>query len=556
MHKAQNSVSSIMAASPDRNNNERPLEFVTFSIPPQDADPTKHADSLRVIRSHAMRDHVWTQNHPSIARKGLGETNRTLRQQSAHMGRYRLNEKPNPVSKRPRRSNKGTTSSGDCTIPPQARYSNAILSELDLGSVLQHQVLHGSEVSLGTRFNPFNATLLNLGSKSQRLIFYYHQAYSMNIVALNFQEHCLSNAIANSALLHAILYIVATDYDLKRGESDSALSIHHGGEAVRAINMQLNNGVLADTTVAAVAILATRENLNGRFQLANIHMNGLQHMIAKKGGIENIKDIHQRVATWADFCDSNVRNCRPRFCQPPISPLMPLNNASINLMGAMLNPEDILGAASPIIPVIQTLRHISLSMDSSHSGILDRSLISLSIYEAEYSLNLLNRPMGGVSEYGNGQPSEVVPLKIAAHIYLYLMIRELPGGSPVFGELTRRFRASLEAQTEQWWIASRDRQCWVLWMLYIAFAAAPEEPNKQWFLTKGLLLCEMLNLMARDELERILRSVLWNGSRCHDELNKDSGFGELVNMVRLRSVSDNSSDAVNAAALSTWNCAN
>ncbi|KAH7137866.1 hypothetical protein EDB81DRAFT_761860 [Dactylonectria macrodidyma] len=127
------------------------------------------------------------------------------------MGRYRLNEKPNPVSKRPRRSNKGTTSSGDCTIPPQARYSKAILSELDLGSVLQHQVLHGSEVSLGTRFNPFDATLLNLGSKSQRLIFYYHQAYSMNIVALNFQEHCLSNAIADSALLHAILYIVATD---------------------------------------------------------------------------------------------------------------------------------------------------------------------------------------------------------------------------------------------------------------------------------------------------------------------------------------------------------
>ncbi|KAM6513517.1 hypothetical protein FALCPG4_015922 [Fusarium falciforme] len=500
-----------------------------------------------------MRDHVWTQNHPSIARKGLGETNRTLRQQSAHMGRYRLNEKPNPESKRPRRSNKDTTSSGDCTIPSQARYSKAILSELDLGSVLQHQVLHSSEVSLGTRFNPFDATLLNLGSKSQRLVFYYHQAYSMNIVALNFQEHCLSNAIADSALLHAILYIVATEYDLKRGESDSALSIHHGGEAVRAINMQLNNGVLADTTVAAVAILATRENLNGRFRLANIHMNGLQRMIAKKGGIESIKDIHQRVATWADFCDSNVRNCRPRFCQPPISPLIPLNNASINLMGAMLNPEDILGAASPIVPVIQTLRHISLSMDSSHSGILDRSLISLSIYEAEYSLNLLNGPMGGVGEYGNGQPSEVVPLKIAAHIYLYLMIRELPGGSPVFGELTGRFRASLEAQTEQWWMASRDRQCWVLWMLYIAFAAAPEEPNKQWFLTKGLLLCEMLNLMARDELERILRSVLWNGSRCHDELKKDSGFGELVNMVGLRPVSDNSSDAVNAAAFGTWN---
>ncbi|KAI5460609.1 hypothetical protein BGZ63DRAFT_249206 [Mariannaea sp. PMI_226] len=380
----------------------------------------------------------------------------------------------------------------------------------------------------------------------------------MNIVALNFQEHCLSNAITDSALLHAILYIVATDYDLKRGESDSALSIHHGGEAVRAINMQLNNGLLADTTVAAVAILATRENLSGRFQLANIHMNGLQHMVAKKGGIENIQDIHQRVTTWADFCDSNVRNCRPRFCQPHISPPIPLDSALINFRGVMLNAEDILGAASPIVPVILALRHISLSMDSSHSGKLDRNLISFLIYEAEYGLNLLNGLMrgGDIGNYSYGQPSEVVPLKIAVHIYLYLMIREIPAGSPVFRELTRRFRASLEAQTEQWWISSRERQCWVLWMLYIAFAAATEEPNKQWFLTKGLLLCEMLNLMARDELECTLKSVLWNGSRCHDELNKDSGFGQVVNMVRLRPISDKSSDAVNAAAFDTWNCAN
>lgn len=80
----------------------------------------------------------------------------------------------------------------------------------------------------------------------------------MNMVALDFKDDCLSNAIADPALLHAVLYIVASDYDLKQGEPESALSKYHGGEAVRLINKHLD-GVLTDTIVAAIAIMATRE---------------------------------------------------------------------------------------------------------------------------------------------------------------------------------------------------------------------------------------------------------------------------------------------------------
>lgn len=81
----------------------------------------------------------------------------------------------------------------------------------------------------------------------------------MNMAALNFQNDCLTNAISDPALLHAILYIVATDYDLHQGVFDSALTIHHGGEAIRLVNKQLYSGELTDTLAAAVAIIATRE---------------------------------------------------------------------------------------------------------------------------------------------------------------------------------------------------------------------------------------------------------------------------------------------------------
>lgn len=87
-----------------------------------------------------------------------------------------------------------------------------------------------------------------------------YQAYTMNMVALSFPADCLSNAITDLALLHAVLYIVSTDLDIKRGISDSALSVHHGTEAMRLINKHLDGrGSLPDTIIAAVAIIATRE---------------------------------------------------------------------------------------------------------------------------------------------------------------------------------------------------------------------------------------------------------------------------------------------------------
>ncbi|KAM5529740.1 hypothetical protein FOXYSP1_17584 [Fusarium oxysporum f. sp. phaseoli] len=216
----QISPDSSETASTTGNNDSRPLEFVAFTSSTGNSHPTKNADALRIIRSQAMRSYVWKENHPSATTEASTQANRGLGRQSNYMRRFRLNAKSSTVSKA-------------------------------LSSRLQHQILYGSQVQLGKRFNPFDATLLNLGPRSERLIFYYHQAYSMNMVALDFKDDCLSNAIADPALLHAVLYIVASDYDLKQGEPESALSKYHGGEAVRLINKHLD-GVLTDTIVAAM----------------------------------------------------------------------------------------------------------------------------------------------------------------------------------------------------------------------------------------------------------------------------------------------------------------
>lgn len=81
----------------------------------------------------------------------------------------------------------------------------------------------------------------------------------MNSVAVNPQGNFFSHARTDPALLHSILYLVALHRGLKIGITDSSEALYHGGEAFRVINQRLQDGIFTDMTIAAVAILVTKE---------------------------------------------------------------------------------------------------------------------------------------------------------------------------------------------------------------------------------------------------------------------------------------------------------
>ena len=81
----------------------------------------------------------------------------------------------------------------------------------------------------------------------------------MNSVAINPDGDFFSHARSDPALLHSILYLVALHHDLQLGISDSVECLYHGGEAFRVINQRLQDGVFCDMTIAAVAMLVTKE---------------------------------------------------------------------------------------------------------------------------------------------------------------------------------------------------------------------------------------------------------------------------------------------------------
>jgi hypothetical protein len=93
-----------------------------------------------------------------------------------------------------------------------------------------------------------------------------HHSYSMNSIAINPDGDFFYHARTDSALLHSVLYLVALYHDLILGRVDSPECLYHGGRAFEIINHRLKEGVFSDMTIAAVAMLVTKEVSHTTFE--------------------------------------------------------------------------------------------------------------------------------------------------------------------------------------------------------------------------------------------------------------------------------------------------
>lgn len=83
----------------------------------------------------------------------------------------------------------------------------------------------------------------------------------------------------------------------------NAESQYYLGESIAAINNELSKAehkVPTDGTIAAVACLTNMENLNGDRKKAQIHMAGLQQMVALRGGMTalGMNGVLRRLILW------------------------------------------------------------------------------------------------------------------------------------------------------------------------------------------------------------------------------------------------------------------
>ncbi|KAF3070019.1 hypothetical protein CFAM422_006763 [Trichoderma lentiforme] len=493
----------------------QPLEFITITGSSTDR-PDRNVS--RIVRSQAMRNYVWRQNHPTLTDEMAAAAAVPMKEKPQRIfeGKFRVGSKS--------RKQKKPSKAKRPTIGLDKDRDEDSANEVQLMNthwLIRQSLMPDKNLLMrgGAFADPYDSFQFPLGPESQKFIFYYQQVYAVNCIALNLSPDCFYYVREELAMFHAVMYLVSLDHNLKYGLTDSPGSLYHGREAFRLINEGLEAGVIRDTLIAAVSIVISRENLAGQFEDARIHMKGLELMVKARGGIEGVEPAHRGVVTWADLSYSNVWKCKPSFSQLTYKATNGDAELPAKLKNKVVSTEGTFGVASPTNSIFRSLRRISAALNPEYEAPLDRAAMSHQIYGTEFNLlNLQNEFTEALNPVEYLSSSSVL-MNTAAYIYLYLILRELPTKSKLLLKLSQQLRDGLEMQDESWWNANPERQRWLLWVLFMGYGAASEWPEKWWFVEKMEPLGASLMVWTKDELESALKGIVWEKS-CVDFLER------------------------------------
>ncbi|EGR49902.1 uncharacterized protein TRIREDRAFT_105847, partial [Trichoderma reesei QM6a] len=451
--------SLVSDAAPSTHINQKPLEFVTVS-------PAKERGGKsisKVVRTQVMKDYFWKRrNHEIPDQTPIDQpTNPSL-----YKGRFRLNAQPNKSKPKPvsKKTTGRYTTSNDAA--DRARKGRIVMPRGPITdpSIYDPDGFFASTPVglLGGSLDPFDSFALKLKPESLKLIYYYKQSYSKDFLDLNVGGgYCLFDAREHRALFHSILYLVALDFNLRRGFTDDIGCLYHSSEAFRLINEKIRNDIIEDATIAAVALVAAKE---------------------------------------FPYLTPSTTLEDPSF---PPDRLEPVETLSLH---RLLTVEQDLSA------VVQSLCNISAAKDANaHKKEANR------VYDVEYRLHLLHFRVSN-DEVAS---KDMLPLCVALNVYLYLAIRELPAKAQLIRLLIDRLQTWLKADSTERFISSDEqKQNWKLWTLFIGYGAALENGRQEWF--TQALKAAYIEAKYRDmeQLRGILKKLLWQDSWCEHYFNK------------------------------------
>ncbi|KUJ20657.1 uncharacterized protein LY89DRAFT_716012, partial [Mollisia scopiformis] len=437
------SPSSSKTASPSSTSSPPPpLQFITLTERPA----SQKNDYSHTVRSHAMQAFLREKKNANgdKAKQRLGPAKEHDPQTPKELsGKFKLAS----WSRKPRSKKVKTRWTREETAEPAA------VKEEDV------QIESQPSTPVDTYGNELLISLTN--ARTRELLYHCilppslcplclapctdNTAFISNTFAINHDNAWKPYSITDSALFHATLCLVAQHEDLLRGTDESSENLFHKGEAMRLMNRRLldNWHSLSDADITAVAIFVILESINGTFEAASAHQVGLLKMTKLRGGIGNF-ELHRvvlRVLAWSDIVFSTRFGFAPRFSSisedfaSSFHPPSPTNNRYSTVFNDPTTTS-----------IFQTLRYISSTIDVPNLSSQDKKSISDALYHTEYKI-LTSPQLSHFQDFDSPAPTEIktTPQKltaafhIASHLYLHLMMRELP--NPAL--LHRRFLSQL-----------------------------------------------------------------------------------------------------------------
>jgi hypothetical protein len=160
---------------------------------------------------------------------------------------------------------------------------------------------------------------------------------------------------------------------------------------------------------------------------------------------------------------------------------------------------------------LETLQQISIAKDNTTKLTLnERKTVSHVIY-------LINHRLLMELSSGNDNRSSsshlYLAFRVAAVLYLHLMIREIPSNAQLHYPLTKKLRVLIGNKFSGRLVESAVSK-YAIWVIFLGAVATPPEESDNYFADLLSIILENLGIEEESGLRRRLRDVVWIGDIC------------------------------------------
>jgi hypothetical protein len=144
-----------------------------------------------------------------------------------------------------------------------------------------------------------------------------------------------------------------------------------------------------------------------------------------------------------------------------------------------------------------------------------RQQLSRAVYTAEHALLHLRSSSEPVTRTGDSDVDLSEALLLAAHLYLHLAVRELPGTARMHLNMLGKLHAAVPESLANVVLLWDDLSLEVLlWVLFVGAAAARAHASRPVFVRRLREVSVAVGVASRADLEAALKGVLWLDRFC------------------------------------------
>jgi hypothetical protein len=255
-----------------------------------------------------------------------------------------------------------------------------------------------------------------------------------------------------------------------------------------------------------------------------MHIRGLVSIVLSRGGLQHGllalegNELLQKIVAWADLCYSTNWNLAPKFplmrtpyCEADLSEFL---NVFLSYFPPSTNivissPHDLFGEMTDIF---QTLRLLTVIMSTPNISPKVQTLFTRGLYVAEYRLLvLLDQTDSRDNDIVLDRNSHIYgSTRLAAYLYLYLVLRELPPTAKLCTTLARRLRSILSGVGISDLVGVwKDDQHLLVWITFMGALTMKGSSEEYYFVDVLRKLRISLNLDTEWTFRNGLKEVLW-----------------------------------------------